>query len=319
MNWNIIDILLILLVLLSVVSGWQRGFIHGALDLVRWIGSLLIGLRFYQYVAEFLGSLFDLPGMWLLPLSFLVTALLASWLIRSLAGVLLRRLDQDVHTRPLNRALGIAPGLVSGLILAAIAATLLLSFPLPEGMRNAARNSALANRLTTATSDIESALAPVLDPIDRTLNRLTVRPESEKFIKLRDSVTDGRPRPDLEAEMLKLVNEERAAEGLPPLQADTAMRRVARMHSIDMFARGYFSHYTPEGHDLMHRIRRERLPFRTAGENLALAPTLTLAHHGLMRSPGHRANILQPMFGRVGIGIIDGGAHGLMVTQNFRN
>jgi uncharacterized protein YkwD len=59
--------------------------------------------------------------------------------------------------------------------------------------------------------------------------------------------------------------------------------------------------------------------YRTAGENLALAPTLHIAHNGLMNSPGHRANILHPQFGRVGIGIMDGGLRGLMVTQNFRN
>jgi len=43
--------------------------------------------------------------------------------------------------------------------------------------------------------------------------------------------------------------------------------------------------------------------FRTAGENLALAPTVQIAHTGLMNSPGHRANILHSQFGRVGIGI----------------
>jgi uncharacterized protein YkwD len=56
-----------------------------------------------------------------------------------------------------------------------------------------------------------------------------------------------------------------------------------------------------------------------AGENLALAPTLTIAHEGLMNSPGHRANILQKKFGRVGIGVMEGGFHRLMITQNFRN
>ena len=59
--------------------------------------------------------------------------------------------------------------------------------------------------------------------------------------------------------------------------------------------------------------------FRTAGENLALAPTLQLAHTGLMNSPGHRANILRPEFGRLGIGIMDGGFRGIMVSQEFRN
>jgi uncharacterized protein YkwD len=44
-----------------------------------------------------------------------------------------------------------------------------------------------------------------------------------------------------------------------------------------------------------------------------------IAHTGLMKSPGHRANILRPEFGRVGICIMEGGVHGLMVTQDFRN
>jgi uncharacterized protein YkwD len=86
-----------------------------------------------------------------------------------------------------------------------------------------------------------------------------------------------------------------------------------------MFARGYFAHETPEGESPFDRFNKAGITYRTAGENLALAPTLSLAHTGLMNSPGHRANILNPEFGRVGIGIIDGGLHGLMVTQDFRD
>jgi uncharacterized protein YkwD len=97
------------------------------------------------------------------------------------------------------------------------------------------------------------------------------------------------------------------------------MTEVARRHSVDMFARGYFSHVTPEGRSPFDRMNESGVAYRTAGENLALAPTLTIAHTGLMNSPGHRANILRPEFGRLGIGIVDGGARGLMVTQNFRN
>jgi uncharacterized protein YkwD len=86
-----------------------------------------------------------------------------------------------------------------------------------------------------------------------------------------------------------------------------------------MFARGYFSHVTPEGRSPFDRMEAAGVSFRTAGENLALAPTLRIAHTGLMNSPGHRANILRPAFGRLGIGVMDGGPRGLMVTQNFRN
>jgi uncharacterized protein YkwD len=86
-----------------------------------------------------------------------------------------------------------------------------------------------------------------------------------------------------------------------------------------MFARGYFAHVSPEGLSPFVRLTRAGVKYLTAGENLALAPTLRIAHTGLMNSPGHRANILQPSFGRLGIGITDGGRRGLMVSQEFRN
>ena len=119
--------------------------------------------------------------------------------------------------------------------------------------------------------------------------------------------------------MLQMLNAERATHGLPPLKADPEMSRLAREHSQDMLARGYFSHVTPEGKDLSDRMRTGHLGYLQAGENLAFAPTLAGAHQGLMHSPGHRANILRKQFGRVGIGILDAGSRGLMVTQDFRN
>ena len=119
--------------------------------------------------------------------------------------------------------------------------------------------------------------------------------------------------------MLELVNKERRSEGLKELRADEEMAVVARKHSADMFKRGYFSHISPEGKDPFQRFNKEKIRYYTAGENLALAQTLQIAHDGLMNSPGHRANILRDGFGRVGTGILDGGIYGLMITQNFRN
>ena len=317
---NYIDLLLVALVLLSAYYGWYRGFILGLLDLLRWTGSLLLGLSLYQPVARWLAPRFDWSDAWDRPVAFLLTSFAAGLAIQLLGSALLRRLPKDVHGRRLNRILGIAPGFASGLITAAIAAALLLAAPLPEGMQSRARESALANRLAASTERLESALAPVFnDAIAQTLNRLTIKPESNESVELPFKVAKTQARPELEAQMLELVNRERAAAGLQPLAADNELREVARRHSADMFARGYFSHVTPEGRDPFARIREGGVTFRTAGENLALAPTLSIAHTGLMNSPGHRANILRPQFGRVGIGIMDGGRRGLMVTQNFRN
>jgi uncharacterized protein YkwD len=84
-----------------------------------------------------------------------------------------------------------------------------------------------------------------------------------------------------------------------------------------MFQQGYFAHVDPDGTTPFDRMKRGGVTFRAAGENLALAPTVDVAHEGLMNSPGHRANILNPSFHRIGIGVADGGMHGKMFTQNF--
>lgn len=319
MNWNLVDVLLLLLVLLQVWQGWRRGFVLAFFDLVRWVGSLLLALRFYQPLARLLGMQADWPGEWNRPLAFLFTLIAVSLVIYLIEAQILRRLPRDLHQHRANRLLGMLPGLASGLVLAAIIAPLLLALPLPAWFRTPASESVLANRLALFSDRLEAALTPLLEDAQRTLNLRTIPPESAERLNLPYAVADPKPRPDLEARMLELVNQERAQAGLAPLVADPELTAVARQHSSDMFARSYFSHYTPEGNTPFDRMQNARVRFLTAGENLALAPTLPIAHTGLMNSPGHRANILRPTFGRIGIGILDGGRHGLMVTQNFRN
>jgi uncharacterized protein YkwD len=64
---------------------------------------------------------------------------------------------------------------------------------------------------------------------------------------------------------------------------------------------------------------KAKIKYSQAGENLALAPDVEIAHNGLMNSPGHRANILTPEFKKVGIGCLAGGTHGKMFSQEFTN
>ena len=320
MTVNFVDFLLALLVLLSVVHGWQRGFLYGLLDLTRWVAGLTLGLRYYHWLARWLADTFDWSSVWYKPAAFLLTASAVGIVVQLVGQALLGRLSKDVHEGTANRLLGTLPGAAGGLVFAAITSALLLAVPLPETLRESARESTSVNRLAALAENLESHLSPIFDEaIAQTLNKLTVQPESGESVELPFKVAVTRPRPELEAEMLELVNRERAAAGLRAVAPDPEIAEVARRHSVDMFARGYFSHVTPEGRSPFDRMNEGGITYRTAGENLALAPTLTIAHTGLMNSPGHRANILRPEFGRLGIGIVDGGARGLMVTQNFRN
>lgn len=318
---NYVDILLIIIVLLSVWSGYTKGFIIGITDLFAWLGSLIAAFFFYQHIAEvievYISSRF---GVWLFPLSFLIAFFIIRMILSLITVPILSSVPHDVHLHTLNKSLGIIPGLFNGLIWAAIISALLLAFPLFDKLHNSLQQSRLANELIKGVEWIESKCSVVFDDaIKKTMNKMTVEPGSKQSVQLSYAVKEPRVRADLEAKMLEMVNQERVKEGLQPLKADPELVEVARAHSRDMFARGYFSHYTPEGRDASYRIRKAGIGFLTAGENLALAHSLQLAHYGLMQFPGHRANILNRAYGRVGIGIMDGGIHGLMVTQNFRN
>ena len=318
---NPIDILLVIVILLSVLNGYRRGFVHGVLDLAGWVLSVVAGLRFYQPLARWIGPRFDLwSEVWDQPIAFVLVALFVGVVVQAIGYALLRRLPEDIHERRVNQTFGVIPGFVNGLIIVAILSALLFAVPLSEGVSERARDSAIVNRLAVYAERLEGQLRPVFgEAIARTLNLLTIRPDSNEHVTLPFKVENTRPRPDLEKQMLDLVNEERVAAGLKPLQADPELTEVARRHSADMFARGYFSHDTPDGRTPFDRMRDANVRFLTAGENLALAPTIPVAHTGLMNSPGHRANILRPQFGRVGIGVMDGGMRGLMVSQEFRN
>jgi uncharacterized protein YkwD len=318
---NPIDILLVIVIVLSLLNGYRRGFINGVLDLAGWVLSLIAGLRHYHPVASWLGPRIDLwSEVWDQPIAFVLVAVLVGVAVHAIGYSLLRRLPKDAHENQVNRLFGLLPGFANGLITAAILSALLLAIPLSEGLSERTRDSAVANRLAVYAERLEGQLRPVFgDAISRTLNLLTIRPDSNERVTLPFTVEKTRPRPDLEKQMLDLVNQERQKAGLNPLAPDPELTEVARHHSADMFARGYFAHDTPEGLSPFDRMRAANVRFITAGENLALAPTLSVAHTGLMNSPGHRANILRKEFGRLGIGIMDGGMRGLMVSQEFRN
>lgn len=321
MNVNWVDGLLVLIVLISAAVGWRRGFILSLLDVFRWLGSWLLALLLYRPLSGVLGYVVDWNEIWRQPMAFLLLLFTSSILIQLAGRAVIGRLPPKVHYSLLNRVLGTVPGFMSGVVTAAIVSTLLLAIPLSDGISAAAQNSLLAQKLGVYTDELQDAFAPVFNPaINQTLNKLIVtEPGSDELVELPFKVADSKPQPDLEQQMLDLINHERTSRGIKPLVLDPELTPVARAHSADMFARGYFSHYTPEGEDPFGRMKDAGIKYRTAGENLALAPTLEIAHTGLMNSPGHRANILNPNFGRVGIGIMSGGRRGIMVSQEFRN
>jgi uncharacterized protein YkwD len=115
------------------------------------------------------------------------------------------------------------------------------------------------------------------------------------------------------------TNRERVAAGLPPLKPDARLQAAARLHGQDMVQRGYFAHASDKpGHENpSKRIHRAGALDFGAAENIAQissghAPQQFVI--GWMASPGHRANILNPAYTHIGVGVVrraDGQAFGV--------
>lgn len=120
-----------------------------------------------------------------------------------------------------------------------------------------------------------------------------------------------------EYEMLALINNERQARGLDPLIMNDTLSSAARLHSQDMIERNYFGHTDPDGLTSSDRARSAGYNFVALGENLCGNPSIKEGHSLLINSPSHSANILNPNYKEVGIGIVDGGPYGKMITQLF--
>lgn len=315
---NFIDVLLLITIIISIASAYQKGFLLSATDLICWLGSLLLAFFGNPALSQLLEHAFPSAANWSKPFAFIFSALLFKILLDLGAGSLHRYIPVYIHRSRTNLFLGVIPGFVNGLLWAAFVATMLLLFPLNSRIPDHVRESKLAGPLASEISWLGQKFRTVFSD-DRNFIKNPPHVGAEETIKLPFKVADSNPNSRLEAEMLILINKERRTVGLEALMADPEMRVVARKHSADMFSKGYFSHTNLEGMDPFDRMAQEEVTFLTAGENLALAQSLEIAHKGLMQSPGHRANVLNGTFGRVGIGIQDGGFYGLMITQNFRN
>jgi uncharacterized protein YkwD/uncharacterized membrane protein required for colicin V production len=317
-NATLVDALVLVLIGLYILEDVRNGILYGLVQLAGLLLALLAALLFYSVVATELVNRVGLGYGLAKPLAFggvwLISDLVYSATVRRMTALASR----DLARSALGRLLGVLTGLARGVVVATLLLAIVAALPLPEPITQAIRESDLGSRLAARGETVQRALGGVLgDAVQESISLLTVRPESTERVTLSFRVAAPRIDADAETQMLTLLNRARAENGLELVTVDPTIRDVARAYSTTMFQQGFFAHIDQSGATPFDRMRVGGAAFRAAGENLALAPTVQIAHDGLMSSPGHRANILNPRFRRVGIGVADGGMHGKMFTQNF--
>ena len=112
----------------------------------------------------------------------------------------------------------------------------------------------------------------------------------------------------IEAEVIALVNQERANRGIAPLTYNGALANVARTKSEDMAENNYFSHNSPTYGSPFDMMQTFGITYSTAGENIAKGQTSAAeVMNAWMNSSGHAANIMNSNFSEIGVGYVYNG------------
>jgi uncharacterized protein YkwD len=156
---------------------------------------------------------------------------------------------------------------------------------------------------------------------------LNTRGRHGRHRAVRPSALAGRGLTLAKGAMLALINAERAQAGVGPLHIDATLNAIAQARSRDMIARHYFSHHMPGGGMVFDILDRDHVSYEMAGENIALnnyidfypmGRTVRQTNTDLMNSPDHRANLLEPKYTEIGLGMAFEQSSGkLIVTEVF--
>lgn len=108
-------------------------------------------------------------------------------------------------------------------------------------------------------------------------------------------------------EVCSLTNSERAEVGASQLTLDPKLTELAQAHARDMVQRSYFSHTNPDGQDPFDRLRAASVSYRAAAENIARGQSTPVGvMSSWMNSSGHRTNLLNTRYSRIGVGSYQG-------------
>ncbi len=118
------------------------------------------------------------------------------------------------------------------------------------------------------------------------------------------------------AQLVQLINQERASQGIQPLAVDQRLAEAACEHSELMAAHKALSHQFHEESTLAVRFADANLHSSQQAENIDFSKDVTSAHKGFMRSPANRATILDSNYNAVGVCAIRSHRH-VYVTEDF--
>ncbi len=190
--------------------------------------------------------------------------------------------------------------------------------------------AALIGTIVVLASYAPSHAGPMSPAILTTPKILQLSTNHRTAVKI--SLTDVSGLTREERDFVDRVNEERVERGLNAMSIDPMLVYTARRHSEEMCDRDYFDHHSPTAGiatpmdrylSTLHLAGQNTPDYLLVGENIYYCSVLNdvyntkFGHEALMNSPGHRANILEPRYTRIGVGTYRDAKGQFWVTEMF--
>jgi uncharacterized protein YkwD len=125
----------------------------------------------------------------------------------------------------------------------------------------------------------------------------------------------------LELKVFTAANRQRQLHGLSQLAWSEPLAEQARLHSVNMMERGFFSHVDPVRGAPSKRLNSAGIPWSRNSENIfrerGMDDPANVAMEGWMQSPVHRQSLLDPLFTQTGVGVAISPDTEYFITQVF--
>lgn len=315
---NVVDLAILTTLVFFVAEALGRPLILEILDFLSFLIAFFISFSYFNFLAKAIEVHSKIPHGLSLVLGFMGVWFLSETIFFLVIRLFLPKLSNVKLLK--NRFLSIVPAFLRGLIFVSLILVMIATFPIQPVVKKAVLDSKIGSQILKVSYGLEQPVKNVFGGVTNdSLTFLTIKPKTDERVDLGFQTSKFNIDEQAESKMIELVNKERVERGLKTLVFDANLREIARVHSSDMFERGYFSHYSPENKSVADRATKIGIDFLVIGENLAYAPDVNLAHKGLMNSEGHKENILSKDYGKIGIGVMDGGVYEEMFVQVFSN
>ncbi|MFP3387178.1 CAP domain-containing protein [Brevibacillus sp. SIMBA_040] len=169
--------------------------------------------------------------------------------------------------------------------------------------------SGFSNTASAATTYPQYGYQPYMQPVQPQMQAPYAAPANQQQ-PVQQPVKQANQQVDASTvgkQVTDLVNQERAKAGLKPVELDASLNKVAQAKAADMSNNNYFDHTSPTYGSPFDMMKQFGVSYMTAGENIAMGQrTAEEVMNQWMNSEGHRQNIMNPSFTKIGVGFVNG-------------